>query len=364
MKEVGFWEYTTPGGGACPYYEREQWIQLLDDMAEYGMNSLALVIKWSTTGYRSALPWLDQDPECRIIASDNDLLRTVMEEAKQRGIAIWLVAVCSHNMVSEYGIVPPDGRTSGSFPYDPDYPGVADRMVDLFREIATLFPSSDGLIVEMESVEFDWPHRVPLYNAWAKERGLPSMAELRDLPLDARAYRIHAWREYLTYRRCEVNKDIEKAVRGTGYTGKLGMILETCNEEGSYHYAVNPRQYADALPDWAAVTYDYWRNRNRLSTRDFCMEQPKALGLDTYYLGRGVMTYSTDCLTIPLEENWVLDAEDVIASDIQGFWLFGADAHPEKNPHCWTEQLQGLGFSDGRTARLRLLSLMRERIGF
>lgn len=97
------------------------------------------------------------------------------------------MAVCSHFQVREFGITPPNGQTTGSFFYDPDYPGVTERMVALFREIAELFPTTDGLVVEMESVEYDWPHRVPLYNTWAKAKGLPSIGELRHLPLDARS---------------------------------------------------------------------------------------------------------------------------------------------------------------------------------
>jgi len=361
MRECGFWEYATPGAGACPYYAQSDWDRLLDDMAAYGMNSLALGIKGFTTGYRSTLPWLDQDPTCPIIQTDNELLRHVMRESRRRGIKVWLAAVCTHHQVREFGIAPPNGQTTGSFYYDPDYPGVAERMVALFHEIAGLFPSMDGLVVEMESVEFDWPYRVPLYNAWARTRGLPSLGDLRTMPLDARAYRIHAWREYLTHRRCEVLKQIEQAVRGVDYRGKLAMILETCSEEGSYHSAVPPRQYAAAMPGWGAVTYDYWRNSNRWATRDFCMEQPRAHGLETYYLGRGVMTYARESLTIPLERNWELDIEDALASDVEGLWFFGADSSDKENPHAWTPHLRAMGFPDGRTARLRLLELVRSR---
>ncbi len=351
-------------GGACHTYTRTEWNRLLDDMAGHGMNSLALVIKQNTTGYRSALPWLDQNPACPMIASNNALLRHVIGEPRRRGLRVWLAAVCSHHQVREFGITPPSGKadgTDGTFYYDPDYPGVSERMVVLFREIADLFPSADGLVVEMESVEFDWPHRVPLYNAWAAKRGLPSLGDLRLLPLDARAYRIHAWREYLTHRRCEVLRQIEQAVRETGFGGKLAMILETGNEEGAYTAAVPPRQYAAAMPGWAAVTYDDWRNANRWATRDFCMEQPRAQGLETYYLGRGVMTYSRDKLTIPLERNWELDVEDALASGVEGLWFFGADAHAQKNQHSWIGDLRSMGFNDGRAARLRLLKLAQAR---
>lgn len=357
-KEYGFWEYTTPGAGACPYYERADWERLLDDMKGGGMNSLALVVKWSTTGYRSNLKWLDQNPSCRIISSENKLLYEIMELAKARDIRVWLAVVCTHAQVKEYGIVPPTGQTTGSFFYDPDYPGVEERMVELFREVATLFPQAHGLIVEMESVEFDWPHRVEPYNKWAKENGRKTYEELRNFHLDPRAYQIHDWRDYTSSRRFSVYRGIESAVRATGYKGELSSILETGNESGFYCAVIKPEDYAKNMSGWAAVTYDYHRNINRWATAEFCLSAPKACGLKTFYLGRGVMTYALPLLTIPLEENWRLDAEDARRFGVDGFWLFGADTDHRPNPHGYTEELKGLGFADGKTARRRLLEVI------
>jgi len=54
MKEIGFWDYTAPGGGGgLEVYTRDDWDRLLDDMAAGGFNSIALGIKRLTTGYRS-----------------------------------------------------------------------------------------------------------------------------------------------------------------------------------------------------------------------------------------------------------------------------------------------------------------------
>ena len=62
MREIGFWDYTAPGGGGgLELYRKADWDCLLDDMAAGGFNSLVLGIKCLTTGYRSRLPWLDQD---------------------------------------------------------------------------------------------------------------------------------------------------------------------------------------------------------------------------------------------------------------------------------------------------------------
>ena len=59
MRGIGFWDYTSPGGGGgLETYRRDDWARLLDDMAGGGCDSLALGIKWLTTGYRSRLPWL------------------------------------------------------------------------------------------------------------------------------------------------------------------------------------------------------------------------------------------------------------------------------------------------------------------
>ena len=50
------------------HYGENDLVDLLDDMAQARMNSLVMVIKWMTTGYRSQLGWLDQEPTNRAIA--------------------------------------------------------------------------------------------------------------------------------------------------------------------------------------------------------------------------------------------------------------------------------------------------------
>lgn len=361
LKEYGFWEYTCPGAGQLGFYQTDDWERLLDDMAGGGMNSLAIVIKWFTTGYKSRLPWLDQDPSCRVIASDNRILLRALEMARQRKIRVWITAVCSFHQVKEFGIAPPTGQRDGCFPYDPDQPGVLERMAAMFKEIAELFGDAHGIVVEMESVEFDWPHRIAIYNTWARKHRQPRHAELKLLPLDARAYRIHAWRDFLTWRRCIAYRAIEKAIRGTGYRGRLATICETGNETGSYHQALNLSEFRKSMPGWVAVTYDYDRDRNPLSTVDFCMLQPMAAGLPTYYLGRGVMTYGRD-LTISLEDHWRRDLADVRQYGVDGFWFFGADSVSGKNFHCETSKLRTMGFCDGLSARRRILKIGKEML--
>jgi len=227
------------------------------------------------------------------------------------------------------------------------------------KSVGEIFSSVYGIVVEMESVEYDWPHRIPLYDRWAKENGRESYKEIRNLPLDARAYRIHSWRDFLTWRRCVALKEIERAVRNTGFKGKLSMICETCNEIGSYHQTLNLKKYKEMMPGWDAVTYNYDRDRNRWAGVDFDMVQPKQVGLTTYYLGRGVMTWGRG-LTIPIEENWKLDLADVLKFGVDGFWFFGADASEKGNGHCSLKKLNSLGFSDGIKARRRLLEIGKE----
>ena len=55
-----------------------------------------IMVKWVTTGYRSKLPFLDQSPDNKVIASGNKLLRNVIAEAKSRHIKVWLGAVTSY----------------------------------------------------------------------------------------------------------------------------------------------------------------------------------------------------------------------------------------------------------------------------
>lgn len=363
--KTGFWEYTTPGGsGPVAWYSEKEWEMLLDDMAEAQMDSIVLLIKWSSTGYKSSLPFLDQDESASVIASDNRLLYRIIEMAKERNMEVWLAVVCSHFTVNEFGILPPDGRTKPTFHYDPDHPGVQEKINALFEEIATLFGKQvDGIIVEMESVEFDWPHRIPIYNQWAQENDKPCYEKLKLQYMDARAYQKHTWREFLTSRRCKSLKQIETNVRDAGFTGKLSMICETCNEYGSFNHAVNLKQYAETMQDWEAVSYNYWKHQNRLSGIDFCIEQPKEEGLKTHYLCRGVMSYA-NTLTIPLREHWKLDIEDAFKYQPDTLWFFGADADESernKGDICYLPELKKMdSFSDGIEARKELLSILKK----
>ncbi len=62
-------------------FREDEYLSLLDDMVAANMNSLMIFVKWLTTGYRSRLSFQDQLPDNPVIASDNALLRKVIEEA-------------------------------------------------------------------------------------------------------------------------------------------------------------------------------------------------------------------------------------------------------------------------------------------
>ena len=72
LMEYGFWDYATPGAGGMEAFKQDDYVSLLDDMAQAGMNSLMIFVKWLTTGYRSRLPFQDQSPDNPVIASELD----------------------------------------------------------------------------------------------------------------------------------------------------------------------------------------------------------------------------------------------------------------------------------------------------
>ncbi|MEN6603237.1 MAG: hypothetical protein ABFD86_12550, partial [Bryobacteraceae bacterium] len=170
LAEHGFWDYTTPGAGGMEAYGKDDYASLLDDMAGAGMNSLLICPRWSTTGYRSRLKYLDQLLSNRVIASGNELLRWVLDEARKRKIKTWLSAfVCGFDS-RVYGLKPYrtmkmsiDGEPAmeiGS--YDLDTPGVAERAVEIFDELVSEFPMAAALNVELEDSGMELPHRIPL----------------------------------------------------------------------------------------------------------------------------------------------------------------------------------------------------------
>ena len=333
---------------------------LLDDMAAGGFNSLVLCVKWLTTGYRSRLPWLDQDPLCSAVATDNAIVHHALLGARSRGIRTWLLVVASifeaktFNLPGGADYWPAEYRA-----YDPDCPGLEERMHALFAEVLGLFgKEADGLVVELEFCDGEAPHRIPIYNAWAQRNNRPDYAAIKAIRLEPRSFPFNHWRDFTTSRRIQVLQDIEGLVRATGFTGRLSSIIEIANEPMAVLGNVNLGMLQSAMPDWSVVTYDgiYDRRRNRLATMDFCIHQPQQAGLEVNFITRGVMTFNIPPQLGPtsLQEQWRMELEDASLHPPDRLWFMGADCRVD-GLVCSHIQLPLWGFPDGRTARLRLI---------
>lgn len=357
LSEYGFWDYTAPATGGMEHYQTSDHLQLLDDMAAAGMNSLVMVVKWMTTGYRSQLPWLDQEPTNPAVASDNALIRFVLDQAAQRGIKVWLGAVVTQFVTANFGPsshrkfeIYVDHQPRQAAIFDLDMPDVAQRAVAVFEELVELFPQAGGLLVEVEGGDVFAPHRIEPYNMWASAHGQPA----------AEAERCPAYAEYTAYRRGQVLTAIQRAVRAKGYRGDLATICEVINLDYSTYQVVHLAELARHVADYAVVTYDYARWRRRHAVSDYCMVQPREHGFSTYYLGRGVMTWNKHWkspqppLPMPLEQLWTIDVEEVTRHQPDGFWWFGSGA-VRQGSHVDLGELQALGFKDGRDARQQLI---------
>ena len=363
LKEHGFWDYTTPGASGMEKYQKKDYLLLLDDMAKAGMNSLCIMVKWLTTGYRSRLPFLDQLPGCPVIESDNRLLQDAIEEAGKRKIKIWLGAVVSYFDADKFTGEKPwhvfENMGGYKLPvgvgaYAADAPGLTERVVQIYEELLDLFPTVAGLLVELESCGIEQPERIPRYNAWAQENHRPPFEQLGH-PFNPRAFDVGAWRDYTSDARFKVLRAVEHAVRGKGFRGDLSMICET----GSYTYnmfqEVNLKEYRKQFPSWKTLTYEYEKYMNRYAMMDLCIDSPKREGLEVYYLPRGVMTWGMKWpLPISLRESWRLDLEDIQTFRPHSVWWFGSGTVGE-GTHVSLSRLQTSGFRDGVEARRALI---------
>lgn len=365
MKEIGFWDYTCPTHGSLERYTERDWDMLLDDMADGGFNSLVLGIKWLTTGYRSRYDWLDQDPLCTAIASDNALIHYALQGARERGICTRLLVVGTIYPTHEFKL-PYGAEYWGPqfMVYDVDCPGLMERMELLFSEIVDLFgEQADGIVVELEFCDGEAPHRVPVYNEWATKNNRPDFSTIKNYRLESRFYPYTHWRDFTTARRIDALKQIEGVIRSHGYTGELSSIIEIDNQPTAVLGNVTMHMLQQALPHWSVVTYDsiYDRRRNRLATMDMCIEQPRAVGFDVHYLTRGVMTFGIPAEMPPtrLHDQWRMSLEDALTHQPESLWFMGSDACLDGYV-CSNVKLPHWGFDDGRTARYHLMQMARE----
>jgi hypothetical protein len=364
IKDIGFWDYTCPKHGSLERYTKADWDVLLDDIAAGGFTSLVLGIKWITTGYRSRLPWLDQDPACSAIASDNELIHYALRGAHARGLQTWLLVVAT--IFPNWAQNLPGGVsywTGEYLSYDLDTPGLPERIDQLYGEVIDLFGSqTDGLVVEVEFCDGEAEHRIPIYNEWAATHNRPDFAAIKNIRLEPRAYPFTHWRDFTTSRRIATFKRIEQVVRERGFNGKIASIVELDTQPTVVMGNVNLEMLQQALPHWAVVTYDsiYDRRRNRLASADFCIQQPRLLGLETYYLTRGVMTFNIPPELPPtlLEDQWRMSLEDALDLLPDKLWFMGSDCRLD-GMVCSNIKLPKWGFNEARSARLRLMQMAR-----
>jgi hypothetical protein len=364
-QEIGFWDYTCPMHGSLERYTQADWDMLLEDISAGGFNSFVLGIKWLTTGYRSRLGWLDQDENCSAVASDNGLVWHALREARRLGMRTRLLVVATIFPTRAFHL--PGGVpywTDEFAVYDLDTPGLVERIDLLFSEVVELFcDDTDGLVIELEFCDGESEHRIPVYNAWARENNRPDFREIKSIHLEPRAYPFQHWRDFTTFRRIETLKHIEALVREKGFKGELSSIIELDNQPMAVMGNVNLAMLQQALPGWAVVTYDsiYDRRRNRLATMDFCVHQPHQAGLTAYYLTRGVMTFGIppDLPPANLEDQWRMSLEDARQHQPEALWFMGSDCRLD-GAVCSILKLPEWGFPDGRTARRRLMQMAQE----
>jgi len=180
--------------------------------------------------------------------------------------------------------------------------------------------------------------------------------------LEPRSYPFSDWRDFTTDRRIDLLQRIATVVRGRGFHGRLATLTEIENHDLVVVGNVNLARLRAALPEWTLVTYDgiYDRRVNRLATMDFCIAQPRQLGFEVAYLTRGVMTFGAGWSDKAdnLEDQWRMSIEDAQRHRPDILWFMGSDARVD-GLVCSNVKLPRWGFSDGRTARLRLMEMLR-----
>jgi hypothetical protein len=370
--EHGFWDYTTPGAGGMEGYGPADYDRLLEDMRAAGMNSVVVMAKWLTTGYRSRLPFLDQHPGNIVTADGNTVLRRFLERAAGAGISTWLGAVVSMYPVGSVKAEPSMTITEmcGTpmpFPvgvFDADTPEVTTFAVAIFEELRALFPMVGGFLVELELGDRAMAHRVPLYDRWAGQNGRPRFADLTQ-GLTARYADVSPWRDYTTASRVRVLQAVERSLRGKGFAGRLAVLCETGGGGYQIQQEVNLGMFKAACPDWVAVSYDpnYLKTRNRLGFMEMAVDEPRRAGLAAQYLPRGIMTWGGGWpLELSLERFWDAEIEDITRFRPDGAWWFGSGTGAvAEGAHVSLARLHASGYADGRAARRALLARIEQR---
>jgi hypothetical protein len=371
LVEHGFWDYTTPGAGGMEGYQADDYARLLDDMAKAGMDSIVVMAKWLTTGYRSSLPFLDQHPGSPVTKSGNRLLSDFITAATARNIRVWLGAVVTMFPLGRVKCQPTMTFSGdfGGFPlpqptgvYDSDAPEVTEYAVAIFEELYSLFPAVHGFLVELEHCDISMPHRVPLYDAWAKENGGPPFASFGER-LVPRNPDITWWRNYATESRIRVLRSVSGSLRARGFRGPFSLLCETGAHPYHVQQAVNLDILKAACPDVVAISYDpnYDKSRNRLGIMEMAVEEPKRAGLTTYYLPRGIMTWAARWpMSMSLEQFWRVELEDIARFAPDGVWWFGSGCPAgSEGAHVSAARLRQSGYRDGADARRAFIKVLK-----
>jgi hypothetical protein len=180
---------------------------------------------------------------------------------------------------------------------------------------------------------------------------------------DGRGSDIPAWRRFTTDARIDLLRTLESRLVAEGFDGTLFSLCETGNYPYAVFQEVDLERMLAALPDWEMVFYEYDKWSHRAAMMDFCIDQPKQLGMRSSYLARGVMTWSTDGswpLPMAIRDHWQLDVEDIRRHDPAFVWWFGAGSRGE-GLHTSLARLREHGFSDGTQARRALIDALTSR---
>ena len=228
-----------------------------------------------------------------------------------------------------------------------------ERTLEILDELLDLFPSVDGMMLEVEVVQNPAPHRVPYYEEWAARHDRPPFAELNitfTSELEHPAIGNPHWLDYATYSRITLSQQVEAFVRQRGFTGDLCTI----NKPG----LMNQAYFHQECPAWKNVGYTYVKGEDRARDAEWMRDvvtQQQGLGIDFYYLPRGVMTDHAWDSRERLERSWDADIADIQKFRPNNVWWFGAGSKSEKGSHTSLSLLRRMGFKDDVEARRALL---------
>lgn len=186
-----------------------------------------------------------------VIAQDNRPIHRAIKEAHKRGIRIWLGVVCNMFQIPPFDIIPCLGKMCETMGvYDQDQEGIAGRMADIFEDIVEMFPQADGLIIEMENVDSERPHRVKLYDEWAVENHEIPFSEIK---IKTQAIDMRWQKQFVPFRKFLTDRrgGTQRAFPGLVFLrGQPPGIKEACLESFVFAKDIAPAQTPGAFCPW------------------------------------------------------------------------------------------------------------------